>query len=238
MSFSNAQFVILAGGLGTRLRSVVSSKPKTMASVANRPFLEYLLQQLVDQGVLQVTIATGYLSSEISEHFGEEWRGLSINYSVETTPLGTGGALLNAVDIEAEITVAINGDTFQEISYKSIVEALAEDDDGVLAVRKVEDSSDFGSVLVTKEGYISQFGEKTETQSGLIYSGVACLKIAKLGRLVSKKISMKDPVSLEREILPRLINGGRVRALSSDGVFIDIGTPSRLGLAQSIMGER
>ena len=235
MTFSTTQFVVLAGGLGTRLQSVVSSIPKPMADISNRPFLEYLLDQLIDDGVSEVTLATGHLTDKIEKHFGKEWKSLRINYSVDMRPLGTGGALLNALDSSYDSVVTINGDTFQDISYKSLTESLTKKDDGVLAVRNVEDVSDFGSLVISAEGTVTKFGEKTSTGSGFIYSGVSFLKTSKLLDWVHSFQTSGPQISLEKDVLPGVIARGAVRTFPVQGFFVDIGTPARLEVARSNM---
>jgi len=105
--------VILSGGLGTRLRSVVSDRPKVMAMVAGRPFLTHLLDQLVESGIRKTVLCTGYMAELIQNELGERYRNMELAYSVEDTPLGTGGALRNAIgQISGNMLLVLNGDSY------------------------------------------------------------------------------------------------------------------------------
>ena len=116
------QAIILAGGLGTRLRSVVPDLPKPMAPVAGRPFLAWVLDRLVDAGFESAVLAVGYRHEIIRAHFGEDYRGMALRYSVETTPLGTGGAMRLAADHVTALPVfVLNGDTYLELDYRAML---------------------------------------------------------------------------------------------------------------------
>src|SRR6185503_2689933 len=113
MELSDVTVAVLAGGLGTRLRSVVADRPKVLAEVGARPFLAYLLDQIADAGCRSVVLCNGYLGAQIESAFGQRYRTLQIKYSQEQEPLGTGGALSLALpQLDSEIVFAINGDSF------------------------------------------------------------------------------------------------------------------------------
>jgi dTDP-glucose pyrophosphorylase len=108
--------VILAGGLGTRLRSVVSGIPKPMAPIKSKPFLEYLINYWSSQGITHFVFSTGYLSETIESYFKNHWGKSTISYSREKSPLGTGGALAQAIrQIQSDNTLVLNGDTYCEV---------------------------------------------------------------------------------------------------------------------------
>lgn len=140
--------IILVGGLGTRLRAVVSDMPKPLAPVANRPFLHWLLDGLERQGISHVVLATGYMGDVIREALGERFEGMELDYAHEKTSLGTGGALWGALKQCREQRVfVLNGDTWLGQSLH-LLAAEAPDADLVLSVRSVTDRSRYGSVRV------------------------------------------------------------------------------------------
>src|SRR6266404_9021237 len=115
--------VVLAGGLGTRLRAAVSDVPKPMAPVQGRPFLERLLDYWIGQGVRRAILAVGYMHETIRRHFGEQYRGCAITYSIEHQPLGTGGALVQALPlVEGKTFLALNGDTYFAVPLAALCE--------------------------------------------------------------------------------------------------------------------
>ena len=145
--------VILAGGLGTRLRTVVVDRPKVMAQVANRPFLSYLLEQLNSAGVHRAILCTGYLADQIRDHYGFEYKHLSLSYSQELIPLGTAGALRYAWPmIKTPEVLILNGDSFCDINLNSFYEfhmgkkALAS-----ICLVKADDTRRFGRVDMNEE---------------------------------------------------------------------------------------
>jgi len=224
--------VLLAGGLGTRLRSAVPSLPKTLASVGDRPFLELLVRQLGNQEIRELVMCTGYLAEQIQEVFqdGSEF-GATIEYSKETVPLGTAGALKLAqryVQNESEFLV-INGDTFLEIDFSEfIVSHRKHGSVATMAVVPVENSSRYGTVQVGAEGRILGFLEKTgQNAPGIINAGVYVFSSAALALIP------QGPVSLEHDVFPLLVEQG-FYAIEQRGMFIDIGTPDDYARAKKM----
>lgn len=213
---------ILAGGFGTRLRSVVSGRPKVLAEVNNRPFIAYLLDQLSQAGVKTVVLCTGYLGEQIKAIFGEYYKGLTLLYSQERSALGTGGALRLALSLfKSEIVLVLNGDSFcqtnlpyflnRHIVKKAIVSLL---------LTEVSDIGRYGSVRLEMDGKIMSFEEKgMKTGPGLINAGVYLLNHAFL-----ESIPVNTNISLERESFPLWINKG-LYGFQSKGNFLDIGMP-------------
>ena len=113
--------IILAGGLGTRLKDVLPDLPKPMAPILGRPFLEYLMDYWIKQGVNHFILSVGYQKKVIMSHFSNEYHGASIEYSIENTPLGTGGALLKASQNISDLFLLLNGDTFIEVDLKQMI---------------------------------------------------------------------------------------------------------------------
>jgi len=226
--------IMLVGGLGTRLRPVVSSKPKVLASIGERSFLELLVCHLRSQGIRQFVMCTGYLSDQIESKFGDgtSWN-ISIQYSKEKGPLGTAGALKLAqryVENDAEVLV-LNGDSFLEIDVKDLMEfhrahshAMA-----TISMVRVEDAGRYGTVQVDSHGRIQAFMEKTGNNApGLINAGVYVFNH------VIWDFIPEGPSSLEREVFPCVVNQG-LYARQQYGMFIDIGTPSDYARAQELL---
>ena len=227
--------VVLCGGLGTRLRSVVDDRPKAMALVRGRPFLTYLLDQLTEAGVSDIILATGYLGDHVSELLGEQYRGVRLHYSREASPLGTGGALRLAAR-NYPFAMVLNGDSYCKVDLGAFVEWHFDSGNrNSMIVTHVDDVRQFGSVQVDAEGRITAFQEKSPglgtATSGLINAGIYIV----CGELI-ESIPEDRPVSLEREVFPRWLDG-RFRVFPSDGGFIDIGTPVSFAAAGEHVGD-
>ena len=222
--------IILAGGFGTRLRSVVSDVPKPMAPVAGRPFLTYLLDRLQKQGYTHVVLATGYLHEKVEEFFGHEYRGISIDYARELSPLGTGGAMVNALQYchEDAVTV-INGDTLFDIDHERLCR-FAEEKDTSLAIvlRQVPDAGRYGSVEIDANGCITTFKEKNaEAGSGLINGG-----IYRIQRSLLDGFTLGEKFSFEQELMQQRYRDERYYAYADGAYFLDIGIPEDYSRAQ------
>jgi D-glycero-alpha-D-manno-heptose 1-phosphate guanylyltransferase len=224
---------VLCGGLGTRLRSVLSDRPKSMASVAGRPFLELILRQLHGQGIRKVILGTGYRAEQIEQYFqtGADL-GLSIEYSREAEPLGTGGAAKLAEKFLSDPVVVVNGDSYVEWNLSEALALQAQRNaKAVIVLQAVPDVSRYGSVTIDDEGRITEFVEKrARTGSGLINAGVYLLQKEVLAELPAGRA-----ISLEREVFPRLL-GRPIYGMVSRGIFIDIGIPQDLARAQTLLG--
>jgi NDP-sugar pyrophosphorylase family protein len=224
------QALILAGGLGTRLRSVVRDRPKPLAPIGNVPFLEHQLLFLRGNGVRDFVFCVGYLHEQIRDYFqdGRQW-DLSIQYSIEEQPLGTGGALKHARDLITGTFLVLNGDTFFELQIAELLEAHRryrnrdESCIGTLALTQVADPSQYGSVQIDAGGTVVGFHEKTSDRlpDRYVNAGVYVLEPEILDFVPSS-----TKVSLEREIFPRVPDHDcKLCSFPSGGFFIDIGTP-------------
>jgi D-glycero-alpha-D-manno-heptose 1-phosphate guanylyltransferase len=226
--------IILAGGKGTRLRKAVSDRPKTMAKVINKPFIIYLLDQLINHKINSVIISTGYMANLIENEIGYEYKGLQIQYSQEYEPLGTAGALkLAAKIVMTNQCIVLNGDSYIEVDFKKLL--LFHDKikaNITLVVKKVIDCSRFGTLEVDKKDSIIKFSEKRNTKNpGYINTGVYLVE-----KPILNKLSDKKPYSLEYEFLPSLI-GNNLFAYQTIGEFIDIGIPESYERAGTFFNE-
>jgi len=229
---TDTKAVLLVGGLGTRLRTVIPSTPKPLARVGNRPFLELLIRQLVGQGIRHLIMCTGYLAEQIEAEFGDGGDlGAIIEYSREPHPLGTAGALKFAQGLLQGATdfLVMNGDSFLELDLRQFMQFHRTHGGwATLAVVPVENAGRYGTVHVDSSNRITKFLEKTgEAAPGLINAGVYIFSRAILEHIPA------GPVSLEKEVFPRLLDRG-VYAAREQGVFIDIGTPADYAQAQKL----
>lgn len=228
------QAVVLAGGLGTRLRGVVPDLPKPMAPVAGRPFLAWVLDELVQARFEGVVLAVGYRHEAIRDHFGAEYRGLPLAYSVEDRPLGTGGAIRLAAETLPEAPVfVLNGDTFLELDYAAMWRAHQQAQERLsLAVCRVADTARYGAVEV-EAGHVRGFHEKGCSGPGLINAGTYLLSPE-----VWRRIPVGGPFSFEQQLLMRSVETLRPVAFETGGLFIDIGVPDDYALAQRLFAVR
>ena len=218
------QALILAGGAGTRLGPLLAGLNKPMAPVASRPFLEYLLLQLKKHEIDEFTLCVGYKADLIRSYFGmgERW-GMRISYSCETEFRGTAGALKLAEGlIHEEDFFVMNGDSLFDIELRALMHYHRDmKATATLALAYIDNAQRYGSVGINEMGQIVSFVEKREGNTGgLINGGVYVFS-----RQVLDSIPGGQPVSLEKDILPRLI-GRDLYGLPLKGYFMDIGVPA------------
>ena len=226
--------LILAGGFGTRLSAVVKDVPKPMAPVAGRPFLEFVIGRLKTQGIKDIVLLTGHKSDAIEEHFGDGRNfGVSISYSVEREPLGTGGAIKLAAGAFPgdQDFIVLNGDTYFNADCRALMDFhRANKSLLTLSLKYMEDLSRYGSVSVTKDYRVEGFREKINAPSpsgGYINGGVMAMSGSALSHFRGSGI-----LSIEKEVMPGLLETGRIFGLPFGGKFIDIGIPEDYGSAQ------
>jgi D-glycero-alpha-D-manno-heptose 1-phosphate guanylyltransferase len=213
--------IILAGGMGTRLQSVVSDVPKCMAPVAGKPFLYYLLATLEKAGFNHIILSLGYKHEVIEEWLDTLSFSMQISFGIERELLGTGGAARYALSQAEEPDVFIlNGDTFLGVDYAAMLElhqqtkAMA-----TLALKQMEKFSRYGVVEVEEASHrILRFLEKQECESGLINGGTYLIKREALDAFPQK-------FSLEKDFFETKVSDGVLAGFPSDGYFIDIGIP-------------
>lgn len=215
--------VILAGGLGTRLRPVLDNIPKVMAPIAGKPFLWYLLQQLRRQQVVDVCLSVGYLYRPIADHFGDgSCCGVKISYSIEHTPLGTAGAVKKAARMLPSHFLVLNGDSYLDVRFEDLVNFHAARKSLItIALSESKEPSRYGSVQLGPDNRILDFREKyTSGDLHLINAGVYVID-----KTIFDDIPEDVPASLETDVLPRYANQS-FYGLKIPGFFVDIGTPS------------
>lgn len=209
--------IILSGGLGTRLRDAVSNLPKSMAPVNGRPFLDYILSYLGQYKISTLTLAVGYKAEDIITHYGEKY-----NYSVETQPLGTGGAVRQAMELcTANEVLVLNGDSFFDIDLGAFYERhSAAQADCSLALRRVGNTARYGTVHLEPGGRISKFHEKSgKEKEGIINGGVYILNRQKyLGHTPAGQ-----PFSIETDFFEKKMNELNIFGFIYEDYFIDIG---------------
>jgi len=221
--------IVLAGGLGTRLASVIGDIPKPMAPVGSRPFLEYLLDYLTEQRIEEVVLAVSYKWETIQEYFRDEYRGMRLHYSVEEEPLGTGGAIRKALSFVTDPDVVVlNGDTLFCVNLDKLMVAHRRDAAQLtIALKKMVECGRFGSVEVTNGSDISRFEEKGAVKAGWINGGTYMLD-----RALFERFPMPERFSFERDLIEPNIHRIRPRAFCSDADFIDMGVPEDYARAQ------
>lgn len=209
--------IILAGGLGTRLKSVISDIPKPMAPVGEKPFLEYILEFCLKNGITHVVLAVSYKWEIIKEHFRDSYKGIKLDYSVENEPLGTGGAIKQALGyISQNECYIINGDTFFDIDLGKM---NLWNSKICMALKEMKDFDRYGSVKVQNELVIA-FDEKKFQSSGYINGGIYLLV-----KNIFENFSLNAKFSFE-EFMETNFKELEARAKIFDDYFIDIGIPN------------
>ncbi len=222
--------VILAGGFGTRLRSVVADRQKIMAWVAGRPFVTYLFDQVIAAGIRRAVLCTGYMAQEIAAELGNHYGPLQLSYSREMQPLGTAGALAQAAALfSSPHLLAMNGDSYCDADLQGLMNwHMTNSAVATLQLAEVPDTSRYGRVVIDQAGRVLRFDEKAAAAGpGQINAGIYCLAKEALSTVTSGQ-----SVSIERQIFPSLIGHG-IFARGGAGKFLDIGTPESYAQAES-----
>jgi NDP-sugar pyrophosphorylase family protein len=230
------QVVILAGGLGTRLWPLTKQAPKPMVPVAGIPYLEHQLRLLAKQGLTDVLILTAYLGEQIEEYFLDGKRlGLSIRYSREPEPLGTGGALREARHLLEDMFLVIYGDSYLPMEYAAVGRRLERSQAlGVLVLyRDVRGETGVrGNVSLDESGVVTRYDKTAVDLAGLDYidAGVLALR-----RAAIDSAPTSGKASLEQEVFPKLIERRSLLGLTTDQRFYDIGTQDRLKVIEELL---
>jgi NDP-sugar pyrophosphorylase family protein len=222
------QAVILAGGLGTRLGEITRHTPKPMVPVAGVPYLEHQFRLLREQSITDVLLLTGYLGEQVEAHFGDGGRlEMSLRYSREATPQGTGGALRDALPLLAESFLLVYGDSLLPIDYRPVWQRLVDSGARVVAVvydNRAETTVP-NNIALDDDGFVCRYDKSGRADPGLRYVEAGVLA---LSRAAVAEVPPGRPVSLENEIFPRLIARRQMRGFVTAQRFYDIGTPERI----------
>ena len=228
--------LILAGGMGTRLRSVVHDVPKPMANIAGRPFLAYLMDYWISQGINSFILSVSYKKNKIIDFFGTKYKNTSIAYVEELEPLGTGGALILASQTLNDNFVVLNGDTLFKVNLsKFIRNHLDSKSNWSVALFNADESDRYGKINIDSIGRINNF-QSGKSQVGQLSNGGVYIINPKILQESSFKIGTK--YSLEEEIIPTLINdGNHFFGFEDAAEFLDIGVPADYFKAQEILNK-
>jgi len=231
-SCESTPVLLLVGGMGTRLRPVLSGKPKPLAPVGDVPFLELLVLQLRSQELRHLVMCTGFQAGQIQQEFsdGRKWN-VTIEYSEETRPLGTAGAikLAERFVLQSPDFVVMNGDSFLQLDLRQLIQFHRQHGGlATIAVRRVTDAARYGTVQVDAQYRVTRFSEKMGTpEPGIINGGIYVFSREVLNHI-------PDGISsLEKDVLPGFVSQG-IFALEQTGIFIDIGTPEDYARAQTL----
>ncbi len=222
--------IILAGGFGTRLSSVVRDVPKSMAPVNGRPFLDYQLDYLDVFGIQKVILSVGHLHEKIIDHYGDQYRDIRIEYCIEEEPLGTGGGLKKAMSVaEGPLVIAMNGDTFYEIDFMKFLHIHRGKESKLsIVLREVDDVSRYGSIERDEDRRIVGFYEKNrKSGKGFINGGIYIIN-----KRFFDKHNLPDKFSLEQDFFEKIYKKEKIYGILCRQYFIDIGVPEDYAKAQ------
>lgn len=220
--------ICLAGGFGTRLRSMLPDTPKCLAPVGGRPFLDNLAERLRTQGVQRLILALGHLHETVIAHIRDRGYGMEVAYCIESEPLGTGGALRAALaEARGDDVVVVNGDTWYEADLAALtafhrVQAA----DVTLALKPMRDFDRYGRVELS-DGWVTGFFEKQFCREGMVNGGVYAVR---------RDIELPERGSFEKDYLA--MPGHRMAGLVQDGAFLDIGVPEDYLRAEALLAGK
>jgi D-glycero-alpha-D-manno-heptose 1-phosphate guanylyltransferase len=230
--------IILAGGLGTRLRSAVPDLPKPMAPISGRPFLQYQLDYWIKQGINHFVLSVGYRHEVIINHFGDSYKDAKLEYVIESTPLGTGGGLLLAAEkvSNTEPFLLLNGDTYFTVDVNTLSGfSIANDADWCFSLFHTQDDERYMGVDVSPQGQIISLKSATTSSGCLANGGVYWVNPR---ALLSDRYIPGDRLSLEDEIFVAAMDSGQnLMGIAISGVFIDIGVPDDYQRAPALLEQ-
>lgn len=223
------QAVILAGGLGTRLGQLTANAPKPMLDIGGKPFLDFLVWNLMRCGFEEIVFLCGYKGELVKDYFGEKRQGCYFLYSFEKDLAGTAGAIMQARDLMRDQFLLLNGDTIFDINYLDLIRRETKIPWTVrMVLRSVADTSRYGSIQ-QQNGIVNGFIEKGNSGSGLINGGIYWMEKDILNYI------NHTPCSLEKDVLPKLVDHRLLHAWQYDSFFIDIGLPEELERAKNLL---
>ncbi len=229
------QAVILAGGLGTRLRPITYKIPKHMVKIAGKPFLERLIGMLKENGITDIVLCVGYLHENIMDYFGKgEKFGVEIKYSIENKNLlGTGGAIKHAAKYLKGNFFVIYGDSYLKLDYKKLMQSHQKfNKTGTMAVYNNKSRTFVkNNVEIGKDGHIANYNkESTDKKMKYVDAGVLAFK-----KSILKKIPSDKKISLEEDIFPKVIKSKELCSFKSSSRFYDIGSMQRLRAFKKVL---
>jgi D-glycero-alpha-D-manno-heptose 1-phosphate guanylyltransferase len=228
--------IILAGGLGTRLNSVLCDIPKPLAPINGKPFLEYQMDYWIHQGVDHFVLSVGYLKEKIVDYFGDHYQNIPINYAIEDTPLDTGGGLLKALDFIAsdEPILVLNGDTYFEVDLKILRDFhVNQKSIWTFSLFRTVEVDRYMGIQLEPSGKLKLMNQQIGEQETLANGGVYLINPSNIKALGFKS---DEKISLERDILKKLSdNHFDIYGIEFEGQFIDIGVPNDYKRASSIL---
>lgn len=227
----NIDVVILSGGQGSRLRELISDRPKPMAEIDSRPFLDILMEYVAGFGFRRFIVCTGYMSDVIRKYYSGRDLPYEVVISNEDKPLGTGGAVKNSESlIRSSNILLMNGDSFCPLDLNGFVKFHTDKQSELsLTLVKVDDARDYGTVVIDESNRIVAFAEKKSKKSGLVNAGVYIINRSALSLIPPNTF-----YSLEHDLFPMLINRNFFGYITKE-MFIDIGTPERFKMAQKVL---
>jgi NDP-sugar pyrophosphorylase family protein len=221
----DCQAVILAGGLGTRMRPVTETIPKPMIPVCGKPFLQHQLELLRRNGIERVLLLVSYLGEQIEQYFGKgDSLKMEIGYSYESSPLGTGGALKNAISKLEEKFLLLNGDTFLDVDYPAVIaDFMNHKPQALIVARKSAEMPVPNNLAVSADRLVTAYQKRNPENMTCTDAGAIVL-----ARKVLDNIAPTQVCSLEEEVFPKLIKRGEMRAWVTPEPFFDMGSPAGL----------
>ncbi len=227
------QALILAGGLGTRLKTVVADKPKALSPIGNKPFLYYVIDYLQKKGITHITFSLGYLAEQIVNYLQINHSNLQYNYYIEEKPLGTGGAIKKCINlISANDFLIVNADTFFDVPLQQMFQFHSKNNnDCTIALKQMKNFDRYGTVEVDNESNIISFKEKQPKQEGLINGGFVFLN---KDCFIQHTKNLNEVFSFEKDFLEKNLHQIKIKGFIGNGYFIDIGIPEDYLIAQNV----
>lgn len=214
--------IILAGGFGTRLQSVVKDVPKPMAEVNDQPFLKYILDFVIKNNITKVVLAVSYKYEIITDYFANHYKDLEIEYSIEKDALGTGGAIRQALDkVNGDKVFVLNGDTFFNIEFANMLQIHNQcKSDITIALKEMTNFDRYGSVKINNSHQVISFEEKMFIEKGYINGGIYLLN-----KTVFDQFQLNQNFSFESFLEKNVLDLNISASIEADSYFIDIGIP-------------
>lgn len=220
--------IVLAGGKGTRLRSVVSNLPKPMAPVGGSPFLSHLFNFLIKNHVSKVYLSVSYMAEKIVDFYGNKYKSLDIDYCYEDLPLGTGGAIKKSFAmVKGDCCFVLNGDTYFDIDLNKL--SLKQSSDICIALKYMQNFDRYGSICFDEDMNITRFKEKTFVKEGYINGGIYLIS-----KSILSKLPKQDSFSFE-EFLEKSFLAVNASCHCFTDTFVDIGIPNDYFLANKLL---